>query len=87
MSQDNVQLLLNTCHKLQTCYHLEEREIMVLGRNLRGKILEIGLMRDELDLNGWKKEKFKMRIQESKMWSWHHKEIAGSRATVFGWVC
>lgn len=52
------------------------------GRNLRGKILKAGL-EGRAGLEGEGKEEFKLWIQESKMWSWNHTEIVGSRAKAF----
>lgn len=52
------------------------------GRNLGGKILNVGL-EGRSGLEGIGKEEFKMWIQESKRWSKDHAEIVGSRAKAF----
>lgn len=83
MSPDDTWLSLNKYHKLQKLSLFRRKRNCDAGKELRSGSWKMG--RTWMD---GEKEEFKIRIQESKMWSWPHEEMFRSRAKLFEcWVC
>lgn len=78
MSPDDTWLSLNKYHKLQKLSLFRRKRNCDSGKELRSGSWKMG--RTWMD---GEKEEFKIRIQESKMWSWPHEEMSRSRAKLF----